>query len=233
MAWFSRITRFASVHMVRSQDKDMACAMCSIVMVNFKMKKGLMFAGMAAGANVAAMPIPGSSFVGQTLARSAIDLAVASESEVIKLYEGVKGAAHDFDNEGADPTVYAQVLPKLGLGQWEYVDVGEAGFAQAVIDATKNGTPVIGRVRWNGGGGHAVVIDETHSFFGKNYLCVCDPWDGELRLVSCAPGGSVPYDADYQPISTGTFFGGKANKYNPTNNNQGKFFGGLIRRKAG
>ena len=231
MSWFARFSRFGSAHMVRSQDKDMACAMCSIVMVNFKMKKGLMFAGMAVGGSISVAPIPGASYVGATLAERSISLAIKSEKEVIKLYEGVKGAAHDFDTTGADPNLYAQVLPKLGLGDWEYVDVGEAGFAQAVIDATKNGTPVIGRVRWNGGGGHAVVIDETHSFFGKQYLCVCDPWDGELRVIAGNPGSTVNYDGNYDPLSTGTFFGGKAHKYDPKANNTGKFFGGLIRRK--
>ncbi len=231
MSWFSRISRFASVHMVRSQDKEYGCAMCSIVMVNFKMKKGLMFAGMAAGASLSASPIPGASYVGSALTQAALDYAIASEKEVAKLYEGVKGSAHDFDTTGANPTLYAQVLPKLGLGQWEYVDVGESGFAQAVIDATDKGAPVIGRVRWSDGSGHAVVIDETHSFFGRRYLCVCDPWDGELRIVRCTPGSLVSYDGNYQPISTGTFFGGSAREYDPTGNNLGKFFGGLIRRK--
>jgi hypothetical protein len=231
MSWFSRISRFGSVHMVRSQDKEMACAMSSIVMVNFKMKKGLMFAGMAAGAKLAVSPIPGASYIGYTLARAAIALAVASESEVIKLYDEVKGSPNDFNTQGAKPELYAQVLPKLGLGDWEYVDVGETGFAQAVIDATDKGTPVIGRVRWTAGGGHAVVIDETHSFLGRQYLCVCDPWDGELRVISCTPGSTVDYDGNYVPISTGRFFGGDSRDYDLTKNNKGKFFGGLVRRK--
>ena len=39
MSWFVRISRFASVHMVRSQAKNMSCAMASIVMVNFKIRR--------------------------------------------------------------------------------------------------------------------------------------------------------------------------------------------------
>ena len=228
MSWFTRITRFGSVHMVRSQDKDMACAMSSIAMINFKMKKGLMLAGMAAGANMAVSSIPGGSFIGYTLAKAAFDDAVASEAEVIKLYEGVEGAAHDFNTTGAQPALYAQVLPKLGLGEWEYVEVAEADFAQAAIDATDAGNPIIGRVRWSNGDGHAVVIDETHSFFGSRYLCVCDPWDGELRVLSCTPGTTVQYDSGYNPISTGTFFGGTAHARGTI---KGKFFGGLVRKK--
>ena len=70
-----------------------------------------------------------------------------------------------------------------------------------------------------------MVIDETHSFFGKQYLCVCDPWDGELRVIAGNPGSTVNYDGNYDPLSTGTFFGGKAHKYDPKANNTGKFFG--------
>ncbi|MFL5340947.1 MAG: hypothetical protein ACJ8F7_12440 [Gemmataceae bacterium] len=230
MSWFSRITRFGSGHMVRSQDQAMACAMSSIAMVNFKMKKGLMFAGVAAGASISASPIPGASYVGATLSSAAIDYAVKSEQEIGKMYSAIEGKAHDFGTDGADPTLYAQILPKLGLGNWQYVDVGEAGFAQAVVDAVADGTPVIGRVRWDAGGGHAVCIDQTHSFMGTTYLCVCDPWDGELRLISCTPGSTVKYDGSYNPISTGTFFGGTAHEYDATNNNKGKFFGGLVRQ---
>jgi hypothetical protein len=231
VSWFVRITRFGSVHMVRSQDKDMSCAMASIVMVNFKVKKGYMFAGMAAGAGLSVSPIPLGSYIGSTLSQAAIDYAVKSEQEVYKLYEKAKGAAHDFDTKGAKPSLLPQVLQDLGLGQWECVDVGETALAQAIIDATAGGTPVIIACVWDGGGGHALVVDETHSFFGSKYLCVCDPWDGELRIVSCTPGSTVRYDGSYSPISSGTFFGGDAHEYNPSKNNKGKFDGRIIRRK--
>ena len=48
MGWFARLDRFGSGHMVRSQDADYGCGISSIAMVNFKMKKGLLAAGMAA-----------------------------------------------------------------------------------------------------------------------------------------------------------------------------------------
>ena len=230
MSWFSRIDRFGSGHMVRSQDQDMSCGMASIVMVNFKMKKGLMFAGMAAGAALSTVPVPGASYLGQTLSRSAFDYAVASEQEEIDLYDNASGSVTDFDQDGSDPDFYPQVLADLGLGDWESVDVGEAGLAQAVIDATDDGSPVIVACMWNGGGGHALCIDETHSFFSTRYLCVCDPWDGELRLITCRPGSTVQYDGNYRPISTHAIFGGHTHDYDPTQNNTGKFDGRIVRR---
>jgi len=217
--------------MVRSQDKDMSCAMASVVMVNFKMKKGLMLAGMAAGAGLSVSPLPLGSFVGQTLAHSAVDYAVKSEEEVYKLYEKAKGGAHDFNTKGANPNLLPQVLGDLGLGQWECVNVGEAALAQAVIDATDDGTPVILACVWDAGGGHALVVDETHSFLGSKYLCVCDPWDGELRITSCTPGSTVGYDGSESPISSGTIFGGDAHTYNAAQNNKGRFDGRIVRRK--
>jgi hypothetical protein len=195
------------------------------------MKKGLMLAGMAAGANLAVSSVPFGSFVGQTLARSAMDYAVKSEEEVDKLYEKAKGGAHDFNTKGANPNLLPAVLQDLGLGTWETVNVGEAGLAQAVIDATDDGTPVILACVWDAGGGHALVVDETHSFLGSRYLCVCDPWDGELRVISCTPGSTVRYDGSYSPVSSGAIFGGDTHTYNAAQNNKGKFDGRIVRRK--
>lgn len=228
MSWFVRLSRFASVHMVRSQDKDMSCGMASIVMMNFKIKKGLMFAGMAAGAQLSASGIPGGSYVGQTLSKAAFDYAVKSEQEVYKIYDKYEGGTHNFDTTGATPSFYPNVLADLGLGQWERVSVGEAGIAQAAIDATANGSPCMLGVSWDNGGGHAVVCDETHDFFGNKYLCICDPYNGELYVVSCTPGQTVRYDASDKPISTGTLFGGNARDYGAT---KGKLNGGITRKK--
>jgi hypothetical protein len=226
MSWFVRLDRFGSGHLVRSQDKDNSCAMASILMVNFKMKKGLMAAGMAAGAAVSVVPILGG-FLGQTLSQAAIDDAFRTEPEVYKVYEKHKGSAHDFDVEGANRSFYPLMLADLGLGQWETVNVGETALAQAAIDATANGAAAMLSVTWDGGGGHAVVVDETHGFLGTTYLCICDPWDGELRLVGCKPGGAVPYDGGSKPISL--TFGGARHEYAAGAN--GRFNGWITRRK--
>lgn len=227
MSWFLRLSRFGSAHMVRSQDKDMSCGMASIVMMNFKLKKHLMFVGMAAGAGLSS--IPGGSYIGQTLSRAALDYAVKSEAEVYKLYEKAKGSAHDFNTTAASPSLYPQVLADLGLGQWERVNVGEAGLMQAAIDATAGGGPVMLGVTFDNGSGHAVVCDETHEFFGKKYMCICDPWDGELYVVPGTPGSTVTYEANTKPLSTGTIFGGGAHTFAPF---KGKFNGGITRKKS-
>lgn len=228
MSWFVRLTRFGSVHMVRSQDQSNSCAMASVIMINFKIKKGLMFAGMAAGASLQVSGFPGGSYIGQTLSRAALDYAVKSEAEVAKLYEKVKGASHDFENNGARPSFLPPIMSDLGLGQWETVDVGEAGLAQAVIDATKDGTPVLLACVWDAGGGHALIVDQVHTFMGKTYFCVCDPWDGEVRIITATTGSTVRYDGSEKPISVS--FGGDRREYS-AGNNKGKFDGRILRKK--
>src|SRR3954447_11743803 len=225
MSWFSRFDRFASVHLVRSQDKSMSCGMASIVMVNFKLKKGLMFAGMTAGANFSVMPIPYASYLGSTLARSALDYAFKSEQEVHALAEKAKGSPNDFNVSGVSMGLYPQILADLGLGTWESVNVGEGGIVQTAIDSTDDGCPVILNTHFDNGADHAVCVDETHSFFGTRHLCVCDPWDGELRLLTGTPGSTVTCDGGCSPISTGTLFGGEARTYDPTKNYKAKFDG--------
>jgi hypothetical protein len=229
MSWFMRLSRFGSAHMVRSQDKEMSCGMASIVMMNFKIKKGLMFAGLAAGAQLQFSGLPGGSYVGQTLSQASVAYAIKSEAEVYKLYEKAQGSPNDFNVEGADPSLYPQVLASLGLGSWEYADVGETGLVQAAINATAGGGPVLVGVTWDGGGGHAVVCDEVHDFLGKKYLCICDPWNGELYVVPGTVGAAVRYDASSKPTSTGTLFGGKAYAYTTE---KGKLDGGILRRKV-
>jgi hypothetical protein len=201
MSWFARIDRFASAHMVRSQDANFGCGISSICMVNFKMKKGLLAAGLAAGAAVSTVPVVGS-YVGATLASAALNDAVRSEEEVRLIYQQVSGHNVDLNASGAAWNQYVAVLAALGLGTWVGVDTGTTGFVQGVVDATADGAPVIVVVGYAGGAEHAMVIDETHSWSGGHYLCVCDPWDGELRLVWGAAGAAAPvYDASVQPIS--------------------------------
>jgi hypothetical protein len=71
MSWHISLTRFASAHIVKKQDAVNSCGIACILMVNFKIKKGLMFAGLSAGNAVSAVPIPGASYVGHTLSQAA------------------------------------------------------------------------------------------------------------------------------------------------------------------
>lgn len=203
--WFVRIDRYASVHLVRSQDQGNSCAMASLCMVNFKMKKYLMAAGLSAGAAVQSIPIPGANWIGYQLGRAALRDAVRSEASVRALYVANKGAEHDFETTPAQRNFYPLILRDLGLGTWETVNVGPNGVVQAAIDACAGGKCCMLSVSWAGGGGHAIVCDEVHTLFGPT-LCLCDPWDGELRLVSGTVGNAVTYDAAYQPLSF-TLFG--------------------------
>lgn len=228
MSWFIRISRFGSVHMVKSQDKKFSCAMASICMVNFKVKKGAILIGMGAAAAISSVPIPGSSVVGNAVLDMAMDFAVKSEPEVYAIYVKHKGSAHDFDMGGADGTLYAKILADLGLGEWERVNVGEGGVAQAAADAVKNGVPAMLSVTWNSGERHAVVVDETHGFLGSDYLCIEDPWDGELRIITGNKHGATSYNAGDRPVSL-TIWGDKRDY---ARGSVGRFNGWITRKKA-
>lgn len=221
MSWFLRLTRFASAHMVYAQHAQNSCGMASMMMVNFKMKKGLMLAGMAAGSAVSVVPIIGS-YVGATLSKAAFDAAVKTEKQVYAEYTKVTGSPYD-GSQYSDAMKFPAVLGNLGLGNWECVNAGEKGFAKAAKTATGKGAPVIGHVVWNGGGAHFVVIDEFHAGYG----CVCDPWDGHVHVTRMQNDKDVTYNAGDTPI--GWDLGGKRNDY-PAGQT-GKFSGWIVRRK--
>jgi hypothetical protein len=223
--WFVRIDRYASVHLVRSQDMENSCGMSSLCMVNFKMKKYLMAAGLSAGAAVQSVPVPGANWLGYQLGRAAVRDAVRSEASVRAMYERHKGSAHDFETTGAIPSFYPLILRDLGLGNWERVNVGQAGLAQAAIDACAGGKCCMLGVSWPDGSGHAVVCDEVHTVFGTK-LCICDPWDGQLRLVDATVGSPVTYNASYEPLSFS--LGGERRSYSP--GSVGVLNGGITRR---
>lgn len=225
MSWFVRLDRFATAHMVRSQDANYGCGMSSIAMVNFKIKVGLIANGTALGQGFSVVPVLGS-FVGATMA--SLNDAIRSEEEVRQVYQRVSGDNVNLNAEGADWSQYPAVLAALGLGNWVGVDTGGTGFVQAVADATNAGSPVIVVVSYPGGGEHAMVIDETHSWNGGQYLCVCDPWDGELRLLWGQGGQAAPaYDANQRTISL--TFGG--DRRSSTGSAIGRFSPWIVRRR--
>jgi hypothetical protein len=219
MSWFIRFTRFASAHIVYSQEKQNSCGMASIMMVNFKMKKGLMLAGMAAGSAVSVVPVIGGQ-VGQSLSKAAVNAAVKTEQEVYQEYTKVTGSPYD-GSSYSDATHFPKVLGNLGLGQWELVQLG-TGLAKAIKDTTDAGAPCIGHVVWDSGGAHFVVIDENHLGYG----CVNDPWDGNVHVTRMSDGKEIRYDAS---DCVGWTIGGKKNDY-PTGST-GRFSGWLVRRK--
>jgi hypothetical protein len=231
-SWFMRIDRYASVHAVRSQDtvtvggKDSSnsCGIASILMVNFKQKKHLMVAGISAGAAISSSGVPGGTYIGGQLAKLSIEQAVKEEPEIYKIYSDVTGSVYD----GSTYSIagqFPEVLRRLGLGTWERVFVPETDVYTSVKAALDKGAPVIARVAWNNGGAHFVVIDEVHTNSGGGKLCVCDPWDAELRLVDGAANSVVNYDPTGFVWSFS--LGGNRHAYKA---GAGKFSGCIVRK---
>jgi hypothetical protein len=221
--WYVRLTRYASAHMVYAQMAQNSCGIACMMMVNFKMKKGLMAAGVAAGGAVSVVPVIGS-FVGASLAKSAIDDAVKTEKEVYREYTKVTGSPYD-GSAYSDMDMFPAVLRNLGLGNWVTEDApgGAAGFAAAAKSHVARGAPVIGCVEWNANSRHFVVVDEFH---GDN-ACVCDPGDGQLHVTKMKDGASITYNAGERVIAWSV--GGKKGDY-PTG--QTGTFNAWITRRA-
>jgi len=188
-SWHIRFTRFMTAHLVRKQEGANACGMACLLMINFKIKKGLMFAGMAAGTEVTTVPVVGS-YLGETLAKAAVDYAVKTEPEVYKMYGDEVGTAYD-GTTYSQSKYYPAVLRRLGLGNWEAIDVGESKVAAAVQAAVKGGAPCIVRVDWDSGGAHFVCIDETAD--GGRYAMVNDPADGDVHPTPLTTGGTTRF----------------------------------------
>ncbi len=220
MSWYIRVTRFLSVHMVYAQEAPNSCGMASILMINFKQKKGTMLAGLAAAGAVSTLPIVGEA-VASPIASAAIDYAVASEPEVYKAYTRVTGTPYD-GSQYSFAEHFPQVLSDLGLGAWELVDAGETRFAEAATAATKK-APIIAHVTWPGGG-HFVVIDEFHA----GSACIADPWDGELHVATLPKNQkSVYYPGD--PVISFSI-GGTRHSYSA--GTVRTFSGWMVRKKA-
>ena len=231
-SWFMRIDRYGSVHAVRSQDtitsggadSSNSCGIASILMINFKMKKHLMVAGLSAGAAISSSGVPGGTYIGGQLSKLAIEQAVKEEPEIYKIYSNVTGSIYD-GSSYSNATFFPEVLRRIGLSGWECIFVSEGDVYNTVKASCDAGNPVIARVGWNNGGGHFTVIDEVHTLFGGK-VCVCDPWDGELRLVDASAGSPINYDPNGFVWSFS--LGGNRHSYS---GGKGKFSGCIVRKK--
>ncbi|WP_376094251.1 hypothetical protein ACE7GA_00770 [Roseomonas sp. CCTCC AB2023176] len=230
-SWFVRLDRYGEVHMVRAQDKVIkngadvsnSCGIASIIMVNFKVKKHLILRGFAAGSAVSAVPIVGS-FAGAQLAKAGIDAAVKTEPEIYQIYGKVVGSIYD-GSTYTNCTKHPPVLQQLGLGEWEAVWVGPGGMYDAIKATVEKGYPCIVRCGWNSGGGHFMVVDGVNTE-GTTTISVCDPWDGELRIVRAASGQTINYD----PASEFSFSVGERHEYDAPS--PGTLSGWIVRNKA-
>jgi len=222
MGWFVRFTRFGSVHMVYAQEQSNSCGIASVIMTNFKVKKGR----IAAAAATATLPIIGGA-IAPVLTQAALRDAVRMETEVYRIYGNVIGSAYD----GTTDTMgrhLATVLNRLGMGTWRRDFIAESEVGQAVIDSVSgpNSYPIILLTNWNVGGGHFVVVDEVHSFAGARYACVNDPWDGDVHITRFNVGSPFDYSAARGRFSWD--LGGQRHEYTGTSN--GRMNGCVIRR---
>ena len=222
MSWYVRISRFLSAHMVYAQHAQNSCGIASITMVNFKQKKGVMLAGLSAAGAVSSVPIIGSALA-SPIATAAINYAVTTEKAVYAEYTKVTGSPYD-GSEYSDADNFPAVLKNLGLGEWEVYDMPANSFAATAKAATDRGSPIIARVEWSGNlGAHFVVIDEFHA----GYACVCDPWDGELHVVSMPTNQRVNYNASDRIFS----FSLGGTRHNYPASSTGVFSEWIVRKK--
>lgn len=191
--WHIRFTPYNTVHVVHRQEKVNSCGIASILMINFKLKKGLMAAGMAAGALMSVVPVAGGS-MGLDLGRQALDYAVKTEPLVYKVYGDVVGTVYD-GTAYTDAKNHPEVLKRLGCGAWELFWAGPAGVSKAIADSVGAGAPVIVHIAWKAGGGHFVVVDEVVTIGGLPWAMVNDPGDGDVHITLLPPGSQPSYDS--------------------------------------
>lgn len=189
--WHVRFTRYATVHVTHEQEKKNSCGIACILMINFKMKKGLMATGVAAGAALNVVPVVGG-YLAVQLSKQAIDYAVKTEPVVYKIYSDVVGSPYD-GTAYTNGLKHPEVLRRLGCGNWECVFVGEGGMPAAIQAAVNAGTPCIAHVEWDAEGAHFVVIDEVLGT-GTLTAMVNDPGDGDVHPTTMTTGAKVRYD---------------------------------------
>lgn len=201
MSWHVDFTRFATVHMVKKQERVNSCGIACVLMVNFKMRKGLMAQGVLTGSRISASGIPGGGLLGAGLARAAMDWAVRSEAEVYRVYGDVVGTVYD-GTSYTDSARHPTVLERLGLGRWEAVNVGQNNAAAAFRTAVDRGQPCIAHVTWQAGGAHFVVVDDVVKPGQSTFVLANDPSDGRVVVTKVTGNGALSYRNN-----TGTFSG--------------------------
>ena len=131
---------------------------------------------------------------------------VISENDAFLAYDSYGNPDNYSNPEGEvireyDGQVYTEaerlartIRTLIGKATVHNVNVNNVG--KLIKSSLRNG-PLIGLVSWRGGGGHFVVIDYGGIKKGRFYATVCDPWDGNVRLVPIGATGPVDYLPDY------------------------------------
>ena len=149
---------------------------------------------------------------------------VLTEQEAFLAYDSYGNPA-EYSNPGGvvireyDGSVYtfadrlARTLRNL-IGNAKAFNASSQHVGKLIKSSLGKGFPMIGLVSWSGGGGHFVLIDGGKAWSnGTYYMSVCDPWDGELRLVALPSSGPVTYTPDYPALikNQGSVAGGASN----------------------
>jgi hypothetical protein len=167
MAWFTRFTRFADMHLVYGQEHSMSCGPSSIVMCIAKIKK------LSAGQ------------------------AIHSEGSVRALYSSLNRAPQEwvFPADGASGLGLANTLNSLACGTWvcspfsSQLLIQKVGVHSALSGPIVAVEPVILGLIWSGGkGGHAVVVDTIRESGSTRYATVCDPYDANVHVQEFGTG---------------------------------------------
>jgi hypothetical protein len=202
--WFVRFTRFGTTHLVRAQETPDTCGIACIMMICCRVNKW-----------------------------TTVREGMLVEKNVYEKYDVASGQPKGTYNGkgGTDTQVRADVLNSLGIGTWQVDSIPEDKVADAIIESANtfqlSTMPVVLRVVWDGGGMHAVIVDNVINLFGTYYACVNDPVDGDVHVLKIAKGQPIIYEPK-DPISV-NLWGKPPEKYA---GDRGKFAGVITRCKS-
>jgi hypothetical protein len=207
MAWFTRLTRFADVHLVYAQEKDNSCGIACVMMTVFKINK------------------------------LSLSTAVHAEKDVYKVYSKVSGSDYDgsgysYANHLASTlnklSVGTWTAKYVGPSNVAKTILDKVGTVSAVRGPTVFVKPIIVLLGWTDGGAHFVVVDTVRTAGGYKYATVCDPWDGHVHVTRLKKGKALSYTGAKIPLSWD--LGGKRHKY--TKPKTGETNGWVVYRKS-
>jgi hypothetical protein len=208
MAWFTRITRFADVHLVYAQEQENSCGIACVMMTVFKLNKLR----------------PGTR-------------ALYAEREIYGVYGRAANTTYD-GTAYSYARHLATTLNGLHVGQWVAENVGPQNVADTLISSVGTvrpgptinypvgKAPAIVLVGWSDRGAHFVVVDTIVSSGGGLFASVCDPWDGNVHVTPMQAGQRFNYVG--APVPWSWDLGGTRHEY--STNRAGAGDGWIVRR---
>ncbi len=221
MAWFSRVTRFADVHLCYAQEAANSCGIASVMMTVFKINKFSVSQAVHKEKEIYDQysAITGSPYDGSQYS-FASTLALALNGLKVGVWEGVF----------IGPTNVAQaIVDSVGCDNFgESLAAGPLAPAAWLVNQMRTRTPIIVLVGWNTSGAHFVVVDTVNKVGDKLYASVCDPWDGNVHITEFSLAAPFNYTACHVPGSWD--LGGEKHEYAATST--GSPNGWVVRKKS-